>query len=71
MKTLLFSVDFLEFIDLYSYLENLTVVQKNAMASVLYSQKFAKGQPIVVEGDPGSSYYIIKEVIDLLPPFYI
>lgn len=34
------------------------------MASVLYSQKFAKGQPIVVEGDPGSSYYIIKEVID-------
>ena len=47
-------------------LESLTVGQKNALASVLYTQKFSRGQVIVSEGDPGSSYYIIKEVFHLL-----
>lgn len=44
----------------------MTNVQKNALASVLYTQKFSKSQTIVSEGDPGSSYYIIKEVIILI-----
>lgn len=49
------------FIDDIAFFQNLTTGQKNALASVLYTQKFSKGQPIVVEGDPASSYYIIKE----------
>ena len=47
------------------------MVQKNALASVLYTQKFSKGQAIVSEGDPGSSYYIIKEVSIHIKLFYI
>ena len=39
----------------------MTSNQKDAAASVLISQKFAKGQTIVNEGDPASSFYIIKE----------
>ena len=48
------------------FLENLTDQQKDGIASVLILQKFSKGQNIVCEGDPGSSYYIIKEVYNLL-----
>lgn len=44
------------------YLDAMTVDQKDAAASVLISQKFSKGQTIVNEGDPASSFYIIKEV---------
>ena len=40
----------------------MTDEQKDAAASVLISQKFTKGQTIVNEGDPASSFYIIKEV---------
>lgn len=41
----------------------MTNEQKDAVASVLISQKFSKGQTIVNEGDPASSFYIIKEVL--------
>ena len=51
---------------IYNLLENLNAGQKNALAGVLYTQKFSKGQNIVVEGDPASSYYIIKEVFKIL-----
>jgi cAMP-binding proteins - catabolite gene activator and regulatory subunit of cAMP-dependent protein kinases len=39
----------------------MTHEQKDAIAGVLISQKFTKGQNIVNEGDPASSFYIIKE----------
>ena len=41
----------------------MTSEQKDSIASVLMTQKFSKGQSIVNEGDPGSSYYIIKDVL--------
>lgn len=50
------------YINFFLFEENLTLSQKNALAGVLYTQKFAKDQPIVVEGDIALSYYIIKEV---------
>ena len=40
----------------------MTSEQKDSIASVLITQKFSKGQNIIIEGDPGSSFYIIKEV---------
>lgn len=43
-------------------LDNLTNEQKDAIAAVLITQKYYKNQTIVNEGDPGSSFYIIKEV---------
>lgn len=46
----------------YFYLESLTSQQKDGIATVLTTQRFVKHQNIVTEGDPGSSYYIIKEV---------
>ena len=45
------------------FLESLTEQQKDGIAEVLILQKFNKDQNVVCEGDPGSSYYIIKEVI--------
>lgn len=51
-----------EFIFLKRCLDAMTDEQKDAAASVLISQKFTKGQTIVNEGDPASSFYIIKEV---------
>ena len=39
----------------------MTLEQKDAIASVIITLKFQRGQVIVVEGDPASSYYIIKE----------
>lgn len=47
---------------LLKILDNLTNEQKDAIAAVLIVQKFYKNQIIVNEGDPGSSFYIIKEV---------
>ena len=44
----------------------MTEEQKNTIASVLITQKFKKGDAIVNEGDPASSYYIIKEVFILI-----
>lgn len=45
----------------YYLLDAMTSEQKDAVASVLITLKFAKGQSIVNEGDPASSFYIIKE----------
>ena len=42
-------------------LENVTSAQKDAIASVMISQKYKENQDIVVKGDIGSSYYIIQE----------
>lgn len=39
----------------------MTDEQKDAIASVLITLKFQKDQNIVVEGDPASSFYIVKE----------
>ena len=36
--------------------------QRDAIARVLITQKFAAGDNIVNEGDPASSFYIIKDV---------
>lgn len=33
---------------------------KDAVAGSLVAQNFTKGQTIVHEGDPGSSFYVIK-----------
>ena len=44
-----------------SSLDTMTADQKDDVASVLITLKFAKGQNIVNEGDPASSFYIIKE----------
>ena len=41
----------------------MTREQKDSIAGVLITQKFSKGQNIVNEGDPGSSFYLIKEVL--------
>lgn len=42
--------------------DDLTNEQKDAIAAVLINQKYYKNQNIVTEGDPGSAFYIIKEV---------
>jgi CRP-like cAMP-binding protein len=39
----------------------LTPNQKDIIASSLIKQKFYKGQAIIQEGDPGSTFYYIKE----------
>lgn len=39
----------------------MTDQQKNAIANVISSQKFKKGDVIVAENDPASSFYVIKE----------
>jgi len=49
------------FIEDVKFFNAMTSDQKDAAASVLISQKFTKGQTIVNEGDPASSFYIIKE----------
>lgn len=41
----------------------MTSEQKDAIAGVLISQKFGKGQTIVNEGDQADSFYILKEVL--------
>ncbi len=51
------------FLNFNNILDNLTNEQKDAIAAVLIVQKYYKNQIIVNEGDPGSSFYIIKEVI--------
>ena len=39
----------------------MTPEQKDLIAGALITQKFAKGVDIVHEGDPASSFYIIKD----------
>lgn len=48
---------FMENIRFFRCLSNL---HKDTVAGSLISQNFVKGQTIVSEGDPGSSFYIIK-----------
>jgi CRP-like cAMP-binding protein len=43
------------------FFSNLTPDQKDIIASSLIRQKFYKGQIIIQEGDPGSTFYYIKE----------
>ncbi|CAK82587.1 unnamed protein product (macronuclear) [Paramecium tetraurelia] len=50
-----------KFMEVVRFFHNLTNEQKDAIAAVLIVQKFYKNQIIVNEGDPGSSFYIIKE----------
>ena len=44
------------------HLENLNSLQKDSLAGALSTLKYKKDQTIVTEGEPGSSYYIIKNV---------
>ena len=48
---------FMENIRFFRCLSNL---HKDTIAGSLITQTFVKGQTIVSEGDPGSSFYIIK-----------
>ena len=43
------------------FFHDLTNEQKDAIAAVLVTQKYYKNQNIVLEGDPASSFYIIKD----------
>lgn len=45
-----------------SNVESLTEQQKDSIATVFTQQKFKKGDFIVHEGDPASSFYVIKDV---------
>lgn len=49
-----------KFLENVNFFQNLTDEQKDSIASVLSTQKFKKGEFIVVEGDPASSFYVIK-----------
>lgn len=50
-----------EFIENIQFFQNLTRQQKDQTAGILTEQKFLKGQFIVHENDPASSFYIIKK----------
>ena len=49
-----------EFLEKVPFFESMTDSQKDAIASVLLSQHFKKGEAIINKGDMASSYYIIK-----------
>jgi cGMP-dependent protein kinase len=51
------------FIENVKFFQTMTAEQKDSLASVLFTQKFSPGQNIVSEGDPASSFYIIKDGI--------
>ena len=42
------------------FFSNLSADQKDIISSSLIRQKFYKGQTIINEGDPGSTFYFIK-----------
>lgn len=50
-----------KFLDAVKFFDSMTIEQKDAIAGVLITQRYSKGQLIVSEGDPASSFYIIKE----------
>ena len=50
-----------DFLNRIPFFESMTDAQKDAIAGVLLSQHFKKGQAIISEGDAASSYYLIKE----------
>jgi CRP-like cAMP-binding protein len=43
------------------FFSSLSNDHKDTIAGALITQEYTKGQVIVNEGDPGSSFYIIKE----------
>lgn len=43
------------------FFSSLSNDHKDTIAGALITQEYVKGQVIVNEGDPGSSFYIIKE----------
>lgn len=49
-----------EFIDKVKFFEYLTPRQRDSVANVLIQQRHSPGEKIVVQGDPGASFYIIK-----------
>jgi cGMP-dependent protein kinase len=51
-----------EFLNGVDFFNSMTDTQKDAIAGVIMTQKFRKGDQIITEGDQASSYYIIKEV---------
>ncbi len=50
-----------DFMENVNFFQSLTNEQKDSISAVLTTQKFKKGEYIVVEGDPASSFYVIKE----------
>ena len=50
-----------KFLKSVPFLQILSDSQMNSLSSVVVSQTFAHGQKIVVEGDTGGSFFIIKE----------
>lgn len=49
-----------KFIDSIKFFDVMTSDQKDAIAGVIVTQQFLKGESIVNEGDMASSYFIIK-----------
>lgn len=52
-----------KFIDSIKFFDVMNNEQKDAIASVIVTQQFKKGESIVNEGDMASSYFIIKSGI--------
>ena len=52
-------------------IDGMTSEQKDAIAGVLITEIYTKDQPIVIEGDQASSFYIIKEVLNSLTIHYL
>ncbi|CAD8211860.1 unnamed protein product [Paramecium pentaurelia] len=50
-----------KFLENVRFFYDLTNEQKDAIASILKTLKFYRQQMLVTEGDPGSSFYIIKD----------
>eukprot|EP01017_Pseudomicrothorax_dubius_P023633 TRINITY_DN2520_c0_g1_i2.p1 TRINITY_DN2520_c0_g1~~TRINITY_DN2520_c0_g1_i2.p1 ORF type:complete len:815 (+),score=191.06 TRINITY_DN2520_c0_g1_i2:35-2479(+) len=50
-----------KYMDIVKFFDSMTIEQKDTIAGVLITQRYSKGQYIVSEGDPGSSFYIIKD----------
>ncbi|CAK67909.1 unnamed protein product (macronuclear) [Paramecium tetraurelia] len=50
-----------KFLENVRFFYDLTNEQKDAIASILKTLKFYRQQMVVTEGDPGSSFYIIKD----------
>ncbi|KAM3140827.1 hypothetical protein pb186bvf_007054 [Paramecium bursaria] len=51
------------FIDSINFFDWMNSDQKDAIAGVIVTQQFKQDEPIVIEGDPATSYFIIKSGI--------
>ena len=49
-----------KFINDVKFFDNLTASEKDDISNILIKERFIKNQAIVNEGDPASSFYIIK-----------